>query len=58
MVDEDAFRVHLEKFYRSKGIDYNTVLDSPRKLLLAMERIADAVEMSTRRAVSAHSEVS
>ena len=48
LVDESAFRVHLERFYRSKGIDYRTVLDSPRKLLFALERIADAVEMSTR----------
>jgi hypothetical protein len=48
LVDENAFRSHLERFYRKKGIDYQTVIDSPRKLLLAFERLADAFEMSTR----------
>ncbi len=47
-VDENAFKTHLEKFYSSKGIDYKTVLDSPAKLLFAVERMADAFEMSTR----------
>lgn len=48
LVDEDAFKTHMERFYRSKGIDARAVLDSPAKLLLALERIADAFEMSTR----------
>ena len=47
-VDEGAFKTHLERFYTSKGIDYRTVLDAPAKLLFAVERIADAFEMSTR----------
>ena len=48
LVDEGAFRTHLERFYTGKGIDYRTVLDSPSKLLFGVERIADAFEMSTR----------
>ncbi len=47
-VDENAFRTHLEKFYTKKGIDYRTVLDSPARVLFAVERIADAFEMSAR----------
>jgi len=47
-VEETAFKTHLERFYGSKGIDYKAVLDSPSKLLYALERFADAFEMSTR----------
>ncbi len=47
-LDEEAFRAKLERFYSRKGIDYRTVLDTPEKLLSAVESIADAFEMSTR----------
>ena len=46
--DEGAFRTHLERFYTKKGINYRTVLDTPMKLVYALERLADATEMSTR----------
>jgi hypothetical protein len=48
LLDETAFRVHLERFYTKKGIDYRTVMDAPAKLLYGAERIADAFEMATR----------
>lgn len=48
LVDESAFKTHLEKFYGRKGIDYRTVLDTPSKLLLGLERIADSFEVATR----------
>ncbi|MGH6663168.1 MAG: LPD38 domain-containing protein, partial [Rhodospirillales bacterium] len=48
LVDEAAFRTHLERFYTRKGIDYGTVLDSPAKMLLGLERVADAFEVATR----------
>ena len=47
-LDETRFRAKLEKFYARQGIDYRTVLDTPDKLLNAVETIADAFEMSTR----------
>lgn len=47
-LDEARFRAKLEKFYQRQGIDYRTVLDTPDKLLNAVETIADAFEMSTR----------
>lgn len=48
LVDEEQYRTHLERFYKRKGIDFRTVMHTPAKLLLGLERIADAVEMSTR----------
>lgn len=48
LLDETAFRKNLERFYTRKGINYQTVLDTPAKLLLGLERIADAFEASTR----------
>lgn len=47
-LDEQKLRTKLEKFYSRQGIDYRTVLDTPDKLLSAVETIADAFEMSTR----------
>lgn len=47
-LDEGAVRAKLENFYSRQGVDYRTVLDSPKKLLNATETIADAFEMSTR----------
>ena len=47
-LDEGAVRAKLENFYSRQGIDYRTVLDSPKKLLNAIETLADAFEMSTR----------
>ena len=48
LVDEGAFKRHLERFYAKKNIDYRTVLDTPAKLLHAVESMVDAFEMSTR----------
>ena len=48
LLDEHAFRAHLHRFYGRRGINYRTILDAPMKLILALERIADAVEMSAR----------
>lgn len=47
-LDEHHLRTKLEKFYNRQGIDYRTVLDTPDKLLGAIETMADAFEMSTR----------
>lgn len=47
-LDSTKLRTSLEKFYRSQGIDYRTVLDAPEKLLGMVENIADAFETSTR----------
>lgn len=47
-LDEHHFRVKLEKLYRNQNIDYRTVLDTPDKVLGAIESMADAFEMSTR----------
>ena len=48
MMDEGALRKRLETFYGKKGINLRTVINTPGKMLYAMERIADMVEMSTR----------
>lgn len=48
LLDESRMRHHLERFYTQKGIDYRTVLDTPDKLLYAIETIADSFEVSTR----------
>lgn len=47
-LDEHHLRTKLEKFYGKQGIDYRTVLDTPDKVLGAIETMADAFEMSTR----------
>lgn len=47
-LDEHHLRTKLEKFYGQQGIDYRTVLDTPDKVLGAIETMADAFEMSTR----------
>lgn len=47
-LDETQLRAKLERFYDRQGIDYRTVLDSPQKLLGAIETLGDAFEMSTR----------
>lgn len=47
-LDEHHLRTKLEKFYGRQGIDYRTVLDTPDKVLNAVETMADAFEMSTR----------
>lgn len=48
LLDETAYRKHLERFYTKKGINYRTVLDAPDKLLFGLERIAEAFEQATR----------
>lgn len=47
-LDEGALRSKLKRFYQRQGIDYRTVLDTPEKLLNAVETLGDAFEMSTR----------
>ena len=47
-LDENHFRAKLEKFYHDQGIDYRTVLDTPDKVMTAIETMADAFEVSTR----------
>lgn len=47
-LDEARFKAKLEKFYGRQGIDYRTVLDTPGKLMGAIETIGDAFEASTR----------
>lgn len=47
-LDEHHLRTKLEKFYGRQGIDYRTVLDTPDKVLNAIETMADSFEMSTR----------
>ena len=48
LLDEQAFKGHLERFYTKRGINFNTVLNTPSKLLYALETLADATELSTR----------
>ncbi len=48
LLDERAYRANLEAFYRRKGIDPRTVMGLGRRGWHAIERIADAFEMSTR----------
>lgn len=48
MVDDEAFRTHLKRFYTKRGINYRTVLNAGPKLLQLMENLTDAFEMSTR----------
>lgn len=47
-LDEGALRSKLKRFYQRQGIDYKTVLDTPEKLLNAVETLGDSFEMSTR----------
>lgn len=47
-LEERHLRTKLEKFYRNRGIDYRTVLDTPDKILTFVETLGDAFEMSTR----------
>lgn len=47
-LDEGKLRHKLEKFYNRQGIDYQTVLDSPDKLLSFVETLGDTFETSTR----------
>jgi hypothetical protein len=46
--DEAKVRAKLEKFYHDQGIDARAVLDTPEKLISAIETIADAFEVSSR----------
>lgn len=47
-LDESTFRAKLEQFYNSQGIDYRTVIDSPKKFLSMVETFGDAFESATR----------
>lgn len=47
-LDESAFRAKLEQFYSSQGVDYRTVIDSPKKFLGMIETFGDAFESATR----------
>uniref|UniRef100_A0A6M3J2B6 Putative methyltransferase n=1 Tax=viral metagenome TaxID=1070528 RepID=A0A6M3J2B6_9ZZZZ len=48
MIDPAVFEKRLNKFYTGKGIDFETVINTPGKLLYALETIGDAFEMSSR----------
>lgn len=48
LMDEQSFRGHLERFYSKRGINTQTVINTPTKLLYALETLADAAELSTR----------
>lgn len=48
LMDETAYRRHLDRFYARKGIGPRSVMDTPAKLLLGLERVADSFELSTR----------
>lgn len=47
-LDEAAFKTKLERFYNRQGVDYQTVLNAPGKVLQFVETLADAFESSTR----------
>lgn len=47
-LDESKFRANLERFYQRQGIDYRTVIDSPKKFLNLIESFGDAFESATR----------
>jgi hypothetical protein len=47
-LDESTFRAKLEQFYTRQGIDYRTVIDSPKKLMSMIETFGDAFESATR----------
>lgn len=47
-LDESALRAQLEQFYTRQGIDYRTVIDSPKKLLSMVETFGEAFESATR----------
>lgn len=47
-LNEGHFRTKLEQFYTSQGINYRTVIDSPKKLMSMVEVFGDAVESATR----------
>lgn len=46
--DEDAFKAHLKRFYSSRGINPNTVLDTPGKMLYALETLGESIEIAPR----------
>lgn len=48
LVDPKALEKNLRKFYSSKGIDYNSVINTPGRLLYLMETLADSFEVATR----------
>jgi len=47
-LDEGHFRTKLEQLYTRQGIDYKTVIDSPKKFLGMLESFSDAFESATR----------
>ena len=48
LLDENALRSRLERFYSRKGINGNAVLNSPRKALYWIENLTEAFEVATR----------
>jgi hypothetical protein len=48
MMDEEGMRAHLDRFYAKYGINANTVLNSPRKLKYALDRLTESLESATR----------
>jgi len=47
-LEEPRLRAKLEHFYESQGIDYRTVIDSPKKFVGLLETFGDAFESATR----------
>ena len=48
LVDPEAFEANLSQFYGKRGIDFKTVLNTPKKMLLGLEMLAESFEVSTR----------
>ena len=46
--ESQQLRYQMEKFYTEKGIDINTVLDTPARLLDAWDELASATEYAAR----------
>ena len=46
--ESQQLRQHMEKFYTKQGIDMNTLLDSPARLLDAWDDLASATEYAAR----------
>jgi len=48
LLDPKDFENHLRNVYNKHGVSMKGVLNTPRRLLVGLEMLADAVEMSTR----------
>jgi len=48
LLDPVAFEDHIKHFYESRHINWRLVMHTPQRVLLGLELLADAAEMSTR----------